>query len=142
MTYWRTIFCGLFLVALALEGGEGEHWAFLKPQRHKPPQVKQTNWPRNAIDFFILAKLEKAKLKPSTEAGKTTLLRRVYLDLIGLPPSPTEVDTFLASKHPDAYERVVETLLASPHYGERWGRFGWMSRAMRTATATVTMRHA
>ena len=117
--------CGAHV--LALEGSEGEHWAFLKPQRHKMPQVKQTDWPRNAIDFFILAELEKAKLKPSTEAGKTTLLRRVYLDLIGLPPSPTEVDAFLASKHPDAYERVVDTLLASPHYGERFkpATFGW-----------------
>ena len=128
MTYWRTIICGLFLGVLALEGSEGEHWAFLKPQRHNTPQVKQADWPRNAIDFFILAELEKAKLKPSTEAGKTTLLRRVYLDLIGLPPSPTEVDAFLASKHPDAYERVVDTLLASPHYGERWGRF-WLDAA-------------
>ena len=128
MTYWRTIICGLFWGVLALEGSEGEHWAFLKPQRHKTPQVKQTDWPHNAIDFFILAELEKAKIKPSTEAGKTTLLRRVYLDLIGLPPSPTEVDAFLASKHPDAYERVVDTLLASPHYGERWGRF-WLDAA-------------
>ena len=128
MTYWRTIICGLFLGVLALEGSEGEHWAFLKPQRHNTPQVKQTDWPRNAIDFFILAELEKAKLKPSTEAGKTTLLRRVYLDLIGLPPAPTEVDAFLASKHPDAYERVVDALLASPHYGERWGRF-WLDAA-------------
>ncbi|MDG1831803.1 MAG: DUF1549 and DUF1553 domain-containing protein, partial [Verrucomicrobiota bacterium] len=128
MTYWRTIICGLFWGVLALEGSEGEHWAFLKPQRQKTPQVKQTDWPHNAIDFFILAELEKAKIKPSTEAGKTTLLRRVYLDLIGLPPSPTEVDAFLASKHPDAYERVVDTLLASPHYGERWGRF-WLDAA-------------
>ena len=128
MKYWQTIVCGLVLSVSALDGSEGEHWAFLKPQRYKTPQVKQIDWPRNAIDFFILAELEKAKLKPSIEAGKTTLLRRVYLDLIGLPPSPTQVNAFLASKHPDAYERVVDTLLASPHYGERWGRF-WLDAA-------------
>jgi len=128
MTYWRTIICILFLGVLILESRGGNHWAFSQPQRHKTPKVNQTDWPRNSIDLFILAELEKAELKPSAEADKTTLLRRIYLDLIGLPPSPTEVDTFLASKHPDAYERVVDALLASPHYGERWGRF-WLDAA-------------
>jgi len=128
MTFWRTINYIMAFSAFALEGREGEHWAFLKPQRHKPPMVKQMDWVRNAIDRFILAELEMAKLRPSTEADKTTLLRRVYLDLIGLPPSPAEVDAFLVDKRPDAYERVVDKLLASPHYGERWGRF-WLDAA-------------
>ena len=128
MTFWRTIFCISAFGALALEGGEGEHWAFLKPQRHNPPKVKQADWPRNAIDYFILAELEKKKLAPSPQAEKTTLLRRVHLDLIGLPPSPAEVLAFLADQRPDAFERVVDKLLASPHYGERWGRF-WLDAA-------------
>ena len=128
MNFWRTIFCISLFSAVALEGGEGKHWAFLKPQRHEPPKVKQADWPRNAIDRFILAELEKKKLTPSHEAIKTTLLRRVHLDLIGLPPSPAEVDAFLSDQRADAYERVVDKLLASPHYGERWGRF-WLDAA-------------
>ncbi len=128
MSFWRTIFCISAFGAFALEGGVGKHWAFIKPLRHKPPSVKQADWPRNAIDHFILAELEKAHLKPSAEADKTTLLRRVHLDLIGLPPSPAEVDAFLADERPEAFERVVDKLLASPHYGERWGRF-WLDAA-------------
>ena len=128
MNAWRLILCSLALGAIALEGREGEHWAFLKPQRHALPKVNQADWPHNEIDRFILAELEKAKLRPSIEAGKATLLRRVHLDLIGLPPAPAEIDAFLADKRPDAYERVVDKLLASPHYGERWGRF-WLDAA-------------
>ena len=101
---------------------EGEHWAFIAPQRHAQPAVKQKGWLKNAIDHFILAELEAVNLQPSAEADKITLLRRVHLDLIGLPPTPTEVVPFLADKRPDVYERVVDQLLASPRYGERWGR--------------------
>ena len=115
-------------VGLGLSAKEGEHWAFISPQRHAPPKIKQTDWPKNAIDHFILAELEDANLQPSTEAEKITLMRRVYLDLIGLPPTPTEVKAFLANKRPDAYERVVDQLLASPRYGERWGRH-WLDAA-------------
>ena len=115
-------------MGLGLSAKEGEHWAFISPQRHAPPAIKQTDWPKNAIDHFILAELEAANLQPSTEADKITLLRRVYLDLIGLPPPPTEVKAFLADKRPDAYERVVDQLLASPRYGERWGRH-WLDAA-------------
>jgi len=128
MTFWRTIICILAFSAFALKGREGEHWAFLKPERHEPPKVKQVDWPRNAIDHFILAELENKTLKPSQQADKTTLLRRVCLDLIGLPPSPAEVDAFLVDKRSDAYERAVDKLLVSPHYGERWGRF-WLDAA-------------
>ncbi|MBI1762230.1 MAG: DUF1553 domain-containing protein [Acidobacteria bacterium] len=96
-----------------------EHWAFSAPKRPALPALKQTTWPRNPIDHFILAKLEKEGLKPAPEADKPTLLRRVSLDVTGLPPTLAEVDAFLADKSPDAYEKVVDRLLASPHYGER-----------------------
>ena len=115
-------------MTLGLSAKEGEHWAFIAPQRHAPPAIKQTDWPKNTIDHFILAELEAGNLKPSTEADKTTLLRRVHLDLTGLPPTPAEVKLFLADKRPNAYERVVDQLLASPRYGERWGRH-WLDAA-------------
>ena len=85
-------------------------------------------WARNPIDRFILARLEQAGLAPSPEADPATLLRRVSLDLIGLPPSPDEIDAFLADRSPDAYERAVDRLLASPHFGERWAR-PWLDQA-------------
>jgi hypothetical protein len=97
-----------------------KHWAYVKPVRPPVPVVKNAAWCRNPIDNFVLARLQKEGLAPSPEADKATLIRRVYLDLIGLPPSPQEVDAFLADKRPDAYERVVDQLLASPRYGECW----------------------
>jgi len=105
-----------------------KHWAYVKPVRPALPKVKNTAWVRNPIDGFILARLEKEGLVPSPEASKETLLRRVSLDLTGLPPSPDEVDAFLSDAGPDAYERLVERLLASPHYGERWAR-PWLDLA-------------
>ncbi len=105
-----------------------EHWAFIAPQRPELPSVKDATWVRNPIDNFILARLEKEGLKPSAEADKTTLLRRVTLDLTGLPPTPSEVDAFLADKSPNAYEKVVDRLLASPHYGERFAMY-WLDIA-------------
>jgi hypothetical protein len=105
-----------------------KHWAYVKPERPTPPQVKNAAWRRNPIDNFILAKLEAEGLKPSPEAAKRTLLRRVYLDLTGLPPQPAEVDAFAADQSPDAYEKVVDHLLASPRYGERWAR-PWLDLA-------------
>jgi hypothetical protein len=105
-----------------------KHWAFIPPVRPAIPAVTDTKWARNDVDRFILAKLEQEKLKPSPEADRTTLLRRLSLDLIGLPPSPAEVKAFLADSKPGAYERQVDRLLASPHYGERWGRV-WLDAA-------------
>ncbi len=105
-----------------------QHWAFQAPVRPKIPEVKNSRRAHSPIDNFILARLEKEKLKPSPEADKITLLRRLSLDLIGLPPTIAEVDAFLADKSPDAYEKQVERLLASPHYGERWGRH-WLDAA-------------
>ena len=95
------------------------HWAYAAPVRPEPPPVAKKNWPRNPIDRFILARLEREGLEPSREADKAALLRRVTYDLTGLPPTPAELDAFLADRSPDAYEKRVDALLQSPHYGER-----------------------
>jgi hypothetical protein len=105
-----------------------KHWAYVKPVRPDLPRVSNPAWCKNPIDYFILAKLDAEGLKPSPEAAKTTLLRRVYLDIIGLPPTPAEVDAFVADQDPAAYEKVVDRLLASPRYGERWAR-PWLDLA-------------
>lgn len=110
-----------------------EHWAFIPPLRWSPPIVQNTNWPRNAIDHFILARLEKEGLQPSPPAGRYTLVRRLYLDLIGLPPTPEEADAFVQDPSPLAYETLVDQLLASPHYGERWARH-WLDLARYSDT--------
>jgi mono/diheme cytochrome c family protein len=104
------------------------HWSFIKPVRPELPAVKNKAWPRNPIDSFVLAALEKDGLGPSSEADRYTLIRRVSLDLIGLPPTPEEADTFVKDASPDAYEKLVDRLLASPHYGERWAR-RWLDLA-------------
>ena len=109
-------------------GKPPKHWAYVKPVRPNVPQVKDAAWCRNPIDNFVLAKLETEGLKPSAEASKRTLIRRVYLDLIGLPPTPQDVDAFLADNSPDAYEKAVDRLQASPRYGERWAR-PWLDLA-------------
>ncbi|WP_409049429.1 DUF1553 domain-containing protein [Telluribacter sp. SYSU D00476] len=94
------------------------HWAFTKIEKPELPKVKNQSWVKNEIDRFILHKLEEQRLAPSPEADKTTLLRRVHMDLTGLPPTPQQVDEFLKDQSPNAYEKVVDRLLASPHYGE------------------------
>ena len=104
------------------------HWSYIKPLRPELPAVKDQTWPRNPIDYFVLARLEKEKLDPSPEADRITLIRRVYLDLIGLPPSPQEADAFLHDPSPNAYEAAVDRLLANPHYGEKWARH-WLDVA-------------
>ncbi len=104
------------------------HWAYVKPVQAALPEVKNKAWVRNPIDAFVLARLEKEGLQPMPEADKAVLLRRVYLDLTGLPPSVKEVDDFLADKSPNAYEKAVDRLLQSPHYGERWAR-PWLDLA-------------
>jgi mono/diheme cytochrome c family protein len=110
------------------ETGKKTHWAYVKPVRPELPKVKHSRWLRNPIDAFILARLEAEKLKPSAEADRVTLIRRVSLDLTGLPPSIAEVDAFVADKSKDAYEKLVDRLLASPHYGEKWARL-WLDLA-------------
>ncbi|MDG3003367.1 PSD1 and planctomycete cytochrome C domain-containing protein [Paludisphaera mucosa] len=111
------------------EGAEYEgHWAFIPPARPESPQVSRPGWVRNPIDAWILKRLDGEGLAPSPEADKVTLLRRLSLDLIGLPPTIAEVDAFLADDRADAYDRLVDRLLDSPHYGERWGRV-WLDAA-------------
>ena len=108
-----------------------EHWAFQKPLRPPVPQVAEVagaSPPANPIDFFVRARLAREGLVPAPEADKATLCRRVHYDLIGLPPTPAELDAFVADAAPDAYERLVEKLLASPRYGERWAR-RWLDLA-------------
>jgi hypothetical protein len=104
------------------------HWAFVTPQRPQLPSVAEAGWAKNPVDLFILSRLHSAGLKPSPEADRATLLRRVSLDLIGLPPSPAEIDAFINDPAPDAYEKQVERLLASPHFGEKWARH-WLDAA-------------
>ncbi|MBL9211474.1 MAG: PSD1 domain-containing protein [Opitutaceae bacterium] len=109
----------------------GTHWAFTPPQRPAVPAVGDpalARRVRNPVDAFVFARLEREKLAPSPEAGRETLLRRVTLELTGLPPTPAELDAFLADRAPDAYERVVDRLLASPRYGERWA-WDWLDVA-------------
>jgi hypothetical protein len=105
-----------------------KHWSLIPPSRPPLPAVRAPRWPRNAIDSFILARLEAEGLSPSPEADRVTLLRRVTLDLTGLPPTPAEVDAFLADPSPDAYEKAVDRLLASPRYGERMA-IRWLNGA-------------
>ncbi|WP_239491989.1 PSD1 and planctomycete cytochrome C domain-containing protein [Luteitalea sp. TBR-22] len=105
-----------------------EHWAYVAPKKAAPPAVSKEAWVRTPVDRFVLARLDAEKLVPSHEAPKEVLLRRVSLDLTGLPPTIAELDAFVADTRPDAYERVVDRLLASPHFGERWAR-QWLDLA-------------
>jgi hypothetical protein len=104
------------------------HWAFVAPQRPYVPAVKKTAWVRTPIDAFVLALLEREKLAPSPDADRPTLIRRLSIDLTGLPPTPQEVDAFVADSDPNAYDKVVDRLLASPHYGERMA-LPWLDAA-------------
>ena len=104
------------------------HWAYEQPRRAPEPLVRDAAWPVNPIDRFVLARLDSEGLRPSPPADKARWLRRVSLDLTGLPPTPAEVAAFEADAAPGAHERVVDRLLASPHYGERWAR-PWLDLA-------------
>src|SRR6266511_983125 len=107
---------------------KSKHWAFVPPERPVPPPVSHRDAARNPIDQFILGRLDQEGIAPSPEADRATLIRRLSLDLTGLTPSPIEVDQFLSDTRPNAWERLVDRLLASPHYGERWGRW-WLDAA-------------
>ncbi len=104
------------------------HWAFTPPERPTPPEVERIAWVRNDIDRFVLAKIEAAGLTPSPEAHRSTLIRRLHADLIGLPPTPEEVDAFISDPDPLAYDKLVDRLLSSPHYGERMA-LPWLDAA-------------
>ncbi|MCA9038984.1 MAG: PSD1 domain-containing protein [Planctomycetaceae bacterium] len=105
-----------------------DHWSFITPTKPEVPENVKEGWTKNEIDRFILRRLEKEGLTPTPEADKETLIRRVTFDLTGLPPTPAEVDDFLADESPNAYEKVVDRLLSSPHFGEHMGRF-WLDAA-------------
>jgi hypothetical protein len=115
-----------------------KHWAFIPPQKHDIPKVKDKSWTKNPIDHFVLSKLEQEGIKPSQEADKETLLRRLSLDLIGLPPSLAEIDAFLADPSTNAYEKQVERLLNSAHYGEKMAMH-WMDIARFADTHGYTV---
>ncbi|MBS0205944.1 MAG: PSD1 domain-containing protein [Planctomycetes bacterium] len=104
------------------------HWAFVAPRRPAEPAIQRADWIRNPIDRFVLARIEAEKLAPSPEADRATLIKRLSIDLIGLPPTPQEVDAFIADKDDRAYEKLVDRLLASPHYGERMS-LPWLDAA-------------
>ncbi len=108
---------------IASGAGWQEHWSFTAPTRPKPPAVVNTAWVRNPIDRFILAKLQKSGLTPAAPVDRRTLIRRVSLDLTGLPPEAKEVEAFVADKSPDAYEKLVDRLLSSEHWGEHRARY-------------------
>ena len=109
------------------------HWSFQPVQKPVVPSVKQTDWVRNPIDNFVLSRLEEAGMKPNTPAAKTTLIRRVYFDLIGMPPNARDVQAFVNDEAPDAFEKVVDRLLALPQYGEHWAR-SWLDVARYSDT--------
>ena len=105
-----------------------KHWAFSPPQSHSRPAIAFSDWGKNSIDQFVLARLRQEKVAPSSLADRRTLVRRLSLDLLGLLPTPREVEAFVNDRAPDAYEKLVDRLLASPHFGERWGRH-WLDLA-------------
>ena len=112
------------------------HWAYLPIRSPAPPAVDEAAWPQNDIDRFILARLEERQLRHAGDADRPAIVRRLYYDLIGLPPTPEEIADFIGDESPDAYERLVDRLLASPHFGERWGRH-WLSVARFAESITL-----
>jgi hypothetical protein len=122
--------CGVWAASddLPFTAQQLNHWAYQKVNKPKPPAVRNRAWVRTPVDAFVLAKLEDKGIKPSPAADKGALLRRATFDLTGLPPTPEEVNAFLADNSPRAFEKVVDRLLASPHYGEKWARH-WLDLA-------------
>ena len=129
------------LFAGGLRADDARHWAFRPPRSSAPPAVRDTAWPRGDVDRFLLAAIEARGLAPVADADRATLLRRVCLDLTGLPPTPGEVAAFLADDSPGAFERVVDRLLASPAYGERMGRH-WLDLARYAESTGKTVNFA
>ena len=127
---WCTSICVLSpgAASLAAEPRSTTHWSFRSLQNIAVPRADDPEWPRTEIDRFILARLTAEGLRPGSDAGRRALIRRVYFDLVGLPPSPAEVRRFLDDRAPDAFARIVDRLLASPRFGERWGRH-WLDVA-------------
>jgi hypothetical protein len=124
---WEGIVAPLKSSGTARRAGP-DWWSLQKVSRPRPPRTAPDGWARNPIDSFILARLAALKLRPASNADRLTLIRRAAFDLIGLPPTPAEIDAFLNDRSPDAYERLIDRLLTSPHYGERWARH-WLDVA-------------
>src|SRR5260370_14220755 len=120
--------CTMLLAADTFTQRQREFWSFQRGKPQTPPVVKHTKWVQTPIDSFIAAKLEAKGIEPAQPAAQIALLRRATFDLIGLPPTPEEVGAFLPDNSPQAFEKVVDRLLASPQYGERWGRH-WLDLA-------------
>jgi hypothetical protein len=112
----------------ALTKAPDKHWAFQPPRRAPRPRIQRADWPQNEIDHFVLARLEERELSPAADADRGTLIRRLSFDLIGLPPTFSEVESFVKDRSPQALEKVIDRLLASPHFGERWARH-WLDVA-------------
>ena len=127
--------------AIDRKPASADHWAFQPVRPQSPPTVRDGAWARNEIDRFILAKLESKGLAPAAPADKRTLIRRAYFDLIGLPPEPVEVEAFVRNDSANAFAEVVDHLLASPHYGERWGRY-WLDLARYADTNGMDENYA
>ena len=113
---------------MQITDGDRKFWSFMPLTRPAVPRVKNTQWATSDIDRFVLQKLEEKNLAPNAPAGRQVLIRRLYFDLIGLPPTPSAIRAFESDKTPDAYAKLVDKLLASQHYGERWGRH-WLDVA-------------
>jgi hypothetical protein len=132
---WRTrIIVACLLTSAVGVRGEDPEWPFYPLREVNPPKVKQAAWVRNSIDAFILKRLEDAKLAPAPEATRRQLVRRLYFDLIGLPPTPEQVAAFVANDSAEAYGQLVDDLLKDPRYGERWARL-WLDLARYADTA-------
>ena len=125
---------------MAWKDNSKTHWAWQKLTKPTVPEVKDASWPKTPVDNFILARLEEKDLKPNPPADKRALIRRATFDLIGLPPTPQEVEDFVNDESPDAFAKVVDRLLASPHYGERWGRH-WLDVARYSDTKGMVRRN-
>ena len=119
---------GILVPGRGLVCADDSWWAFQSPSDVPLPTVVQAEWTATPLDTFILAKLEENGLRPAPPANRQTLIRRVTFNLTGLPPTPAEITAFLSDDSPDAYTKIVDRLLASPHYGERWGRH-WLDVA-------------
>ncbi|HSU68416.1 MAG TPA: DUF1549 domain-containing protein, partial [Tepidisphaeraceae bacterium] len=115
---------------------DAKHWAYQPIQHPTPPPVSDAAWPRTGVDRFILSKLEAQGLRPVADAPPEVLVRRVYFDLLGLPPTPTQIDEYLKDPAPDRYAKLVDRLLASPQFGERWGRH-WLDVARYGESLTL-----
>ena len=123
-----SIFATIFLATTELCAEPAQHWAYVRPHRAPLPSVRLTSWPRNSVDYFVLAKIESAGLAPSDEADPATLARRVTLDLTGLPPELVELNAHLSDRSPAAFDRLVTRLISSPRYGERMAQY-WLDAA-------------